>query len=62
MKKVLLVAVAGVFVLGLSSCKKEWTCECTVLGQTVSGKTEKMTKKDAKEKCETNSAGMCKLK
>ena len=27
MKKVLLIAVAGMFVL--TSCKKDWTCECT---------------------------------
>jgi len=26
MKKVLLIAVAGMFVL--TSCKKDWTCEC----------------------------------
>lgn len=28
MKKVLLVAVVGVFMLGLTSCKKDWTCYC----------------------------------
>lgn len=27
MKKVLLIAVAGMFVL--TSCKKDWTCDCT---------------------------------
>ena len=30
MKKVLLVAVAGMFVL--ASCKKDYTCECTESG------------------------------
>ena len=28
MKKVLLLAVAGMFVL--TSCKKDWTCECNL--------------------------------
>lgn len=28
MKRVVLVAVASVFVLGLSSCKKDWVCVC----------------------------------
>ncbi len=28
MKKVLLVAVAGVFALGLTSCKKDYKCVC----------------------------------
>ena len=32
MKKVLLVAVAGMFVL--ASCKKDRTCECTTAGET----------------------------
>ena len=28
MKKVLLIAVAGMFVL--TSCKKDWTCDCKI--------------------------------
>ena len=46
MKKVLLVAVAGMFVL--ASCKKDRTCECTVNGlPDTGGKTTftKVTKK-----------------
>jgi hypothetical protein len=63
MKKVLLVAfVAG---LAMTSCKKEWTCECTVTlytngastSTTVSGKTDKMSKKDAKDKCKSSTTG-----
>lgn len=37
MKKVLLLAVAGVFVL--ASCAKDRTCECTTLGVTTKGTT-----------------------
>ena len=53
MKKVLFIAaVAG---LSLVSCKKDYTCECTVTsnGQSVSGSgaTGKMSKKDAEAKC-----------
>lgn len=57
MKKVLLVAVAGLFVL--ASCKKDYTCTCTVSGpqgsisasETING-----TKKDAQAECEEGSA------
>lgn len=62
MKKVLLLAVAGVFVLGLSSCKKEWDCQCKVAGITVTTKTAKLSKADAKTACETNTQGVCELK
>lgn len=53
MKKVLLF-VAVVAVAGLTSCKKDWACECTYSGVTTST-TEgysKLTKKDAEAKCE----------
>ncbi len=59
MKKVFFAAVA---VLALASCKKEWTCECEVMGMKVSAKTEKMSKADAKAECEDGSDGMCTLK
>jgi len=58
MKKVLLVAfIAG---LAMTSCKKAYTCECTVTTYvngtanttTTSGTTDKMKKADAKTKCE----------
>lgn len=54
--------VAAVATLGLTSCKKEWTCECEIMGIKSSGKTEKLSKADAKKACEDASAGMCKLK
>jgi hypothetical protein len=53
MKKVIAIAAVGVFALGLTSCKKEYTCKCTVLGQTVEGKSDgKLKKKDAEEWCD----------
>jgi hypothetical protein len=58
MKKVLLVA--AVLGLAMVSCKKDYTCECTVTtysngasaSQTTSGATGKMKKADATSKCD----------
>ena len=60
MKKILLVAaVAG---LSMVSCKKDYTCECTITTtvtglptttQTTSGATGKMKKAEAEDKCNT---------
>lgn len=55
MKKILLIA--AVVGLAMASCKKIYTCECTVttagVSVTASGDTkEKMTKKDAKAECD----------
>ena len=64
MKKVLLaVAVVAFF----ASCKKDYTCECTVdlLGvKTTSSTTLNATKSDAKEACEAgNQTGVtCEIK
>ncbi len=65
MKKVLLVG--AVALLGLASCKKDYTCECTVdlLGvKTTSSTTLNATKSDAKEACEAgNQTGVtCEIK
>lgn len=64
MKKVLLfVAVAAFVGTGMTSCKKTYDCECSVGGVTATtNSVKKMSKDDAKLWCETNSAGMCKLK
>jgi hypothetical protein len=57
MKKTLLIAaIAG---LAFASCKKDYTCKCTVTSTTIlgttttttSGATGKMKKKDAEAKC-----------
>ena len=66
MKKIILVG--AVALLGLASCKKDRTCECTfeLLGEkeTVSVVYPSSTKADAKEACEAgNVAGStCELK
>ena len=58
MKKMLMIAaIAG---LAMTSCKKDYTCECKTTsnwpgysGGTSSGSTGKMKKKDAEDKCNT---------
>ena len=70
MKKVILAASFAVLgMVALSSCKKDRTCECTVLGQTADAETYlDSTKKDAEAKCDllnaqaATFAGSCSLK
>jgi hypothetical protein len=56
MKKLLLVGAFATFgVLALSSCKKDYTCECkTTVGSLTSTSTSTINgkKKDAKEACD----------
>ncbi len=57
MKKI--IAIAAMAVLVLSSCKKDYTCECTTTGNgqtATASSTVKATKKDAKEACESGSS------
>ena len=60
MRKIAPIALLALFAVATTSCKKQWTCKCTttttINGQTTtasaSAKSEdKMSKKDAKEKC-----------
>ncbi len=63
MKKIILLGSVAFVALSMSSCKKEWTCTCTssysVNGVTssasASATTEKMSKKDAEDACESGS-------
>lgn len=60
MKKVLLFS-AVVALAGLTSCKKDWACECTYNGTTTTTTEgyKDLTKKQAKAKCEgTVSVGL----
>ena len=51
MKKIVLLGTVAI--LALSSCKKIYTCECSAAGASASVEYEdKMTKKDAEEKCD----------
>lgn len=52
MKKVLMFAVAGLFVAGLASCKKDYTCSCTISGLTSSTTIPDSKKKDAEDACD----------
>lgn len=69
MKKITLIAAVALLAVSFTSCKKEYTCECTYSNTTLnSSSTIKTTKKDAEDKCSTlNSAaspvgGSCSLK
>ena len=54
MKKVSLVlGVLFLMTLALSSCKKEYTCTCTMSGVSTDFTIAKTTKSDAKTKCES---------
>ena len=66
MKKVFVIASVGMLMFA-TSCKKDYTCECTVdiLGFTSTASTTlNATKKDAKTACEAdNTTGVvCKIK
>jgi hypothetical protein len=67
MKKVLLLAIVATC-FGMTSCKKDYTCECTIGGQTLSEKITNSKKSDAKTACDTyskniiQSGGTCSLK
>jgi hypothetical protein len=57
MKKIVTIAAVALFgAFLLPSCKKEYTCSCTVtaggVSQTIEGKTSKLSKKDAKAQCD----------
>ena len=47
MKKLVLFASAAMIVLSVASCKKDYTCTCTVFGITVSQDYNDLKKKDA---------------
>ena len=64
MKKMLMIAAAGLMIAGMSSCKKDYTCTCSteamdVMGITIPAQsastTLNATKKDAKAACEADS-------
>lgn len=53
MKKVILpLLMAGLFVAGVTSCKKDYTCACSGDGWTLDAKFENVKKKDAEETCD----------
>jgi hypothetical protein len=53
MKKIVtIVAVALFGALVLPSCKKDYTCTCTIAGQTTSSPINNAKKSDAKNACD----------
>ena len=50
MKK--LAFVLGVTLFVMSSCAKDWTCQCKINGQVVTSSTINDTKKNATSKCD----------
>lgn len=60
MKKFLLsIAAVALVATTMTSCKKNWTCECTATAggfSTTASSTIKETKKKAKEACEAGNA------
>jgi hypothetical protein len=66
MKKVLFAVAFVAF--ATVSCKKDYVCECTVMGQTIDNPIENASKSDAEEACDALNAaaavggGSCKLK
>ena len=55
MKKVTFIAIAAFFTLSLASCKKDWSCKCTVTvggaSSTIDNPINGATKKDAEDAC-----------
>lgn len=51
MKK-LVLAVAALGLISLTSCKKDYTCTCTVSGQTIKIAIPKAKKSDATKTCD----------
>lgn len=68
MKKFAPIAAIALFAIAFTSCKKDYTCECTVLGTTVPTEFKDVKKKDAQDDCDKLDAsakivdGNCKLK
>ncbi len=50
MKKLLILSVGVLLVAGMTSCKKDYTCKCTVAGVSATT-TINDTKKNAESKC-----------
>jgi hypothetical protein len=48
------VALITLALLGLSSCKKDWTCTCKSLGYTIPVTIKDKTHKDAKIDCDNS--------
>ncbi len=67
MKKIAPIAAIALFAVAFTSCKKDYTCTCTINGQSSSYKYTKVKKSDAKKSCDALNTsasavgGSCKL-
>jgi hypothetical protein len=52
MKKFFIPALAALFIVGMTSCKKDWTCTCTIAGTTTSTTIPDSNKSDATDACD----------
>lgn len=68
MKKLFIVTLLAGGIAAVSSCKKEFTCECTVFGLTGDTTLTGVSKSEAKDYCDDQNTaasffgGSCKLK
>jgi 5-enolpyruvylshikimate-3-phosphate synthase len=68
MKKVFLAAVVLAGTFSMTSCKKDWNCDCTIAGQTTTSVIQDVNKSDAEDACNALSVaaafagGSCELK
>lgn len=51
MKKFFIPALAALFIVGMTSCKKDWDCTCTVGGVTTTSTIQDVNKSDAEDAC-----------
>lgn len=56
MKKLFLLAAAAVISMSMVSCKKDYTCTCTIAGSTSTSTIPNSTKKDAQTACDALNA------
>lgn len=67
MKKILFPALAITMMVGFASCKKDYTCRCTVMGDVSTETYTNVSRSDAKDMCEAQDAlaqqkgGSCQL-
>ena len=68
MRRLVFVSIFITCIASLTSCKKDWSCDCTVQENTTTTVMANMKKKDAKKSCEDLSdilstvSGSCELK
>lgn len=57
MKKFFIPALAALFIVGMTSCKKDWDCTCTIAGVTTTTTLSDLSKSEAEDACEASNVG-----